>query len=276
MEKQNFIKNLQKKELQKKGTIMDEGEELDKVVMNKLMENAMDNGEEFEYDSEEDPCPVVNFDNELHFIRELKAVDIVFLVDCTASMNAVFRGVKKFIRKLVWDAAKCLTQYLLDEPEPIQVGLVKYRDHPPQNKTFVTEIFQLTSDFKSFKSTVMKMTAAGGGDDPEAVIDGLDAAVNKMNWRSESFKFIYHLLDAPPHGKDFNDANNDAFSGGCPCNIDYEEILREMRSLDIHYNIIKLSKNIDKMINVFSSILDLEVTIPNIEADNSKKIVQTD
>jgi hypothetical protein len=247
---------------------------MDKEVSSRLFKNSDDDGTPFNYNSEDDPCSVVNFDDELHYIQELQCVDIVFVVDCTSSMKSIFRGIKKFIRKLVWDANKCLTKYLTPNPEKIRVGLVKYRDHPPQNKTFVTEVFQLTSNFKSFKDEVNKMTAQGGGDMPEAVLDGLQAALN-LNWRDESFKFIYHLLDSPPHGRTFTDAM-DAFPGGCPCGIDYESVLSEMRAMSIQYNIIKLSNEIDRMINVFSEIMPFDVMNPLLQIDSLKKIEQTD
>ena len=47
------------------------------------------------------------------------------------------------------------------------------------------------------------------GDEPEAVLDGLNVAVNNVGWRDESVKFIYHILDAPCHGKKYNNIEND-------------------------------------------------------------------
>ncbi len=275
MESKSKVINFDNEEEQDEECEKVSSETLDKNVSNRLFKNSAEDGSPFNYNSEEDPCSVVNFDNELHYIQELKCVDIVFLVDCTASMQPLFRGVKKYIRKLVWDANKCLTKYLTDDPEPIKVGIVKYRDHPPQNKTFVTEVFPMTSNFKNFKDEVNKMMAQGGGDGPEAVLDGLQAALRDMQWRDESFKFIYHFLDAPPHGKLFNDAK-DGFPNGCPCGLDYDSILGEMSSLNIEYNIIKLSSDIDRMISVFSKMLKFDVITPQLEIDSSKKIEQSD
>jgi hypothetical protein len=247
---------------------------IDKEVSNKIFKNSADDGNNFDYNSEEDQNPLVNFDNELHYIKELKAVDIVFIVDSTASMKPLFKGVKKFIRKLVWDANKCLTQYLVDNPQPLKVGLVQYRDHPPQCKTFLTQVSDLTSDFKKFKAEVMKMTAEGGGDAPEAVLDGLQAALNDINWRSESFKFIYHFLDSPPHGKQFHDLK-DGFPDGCPCDLEHDSIFAEMRGLNIEYNLVKLSSDLNKMISVFSKIYSFDVLNPQVDVNSGSKIEQT-
>jgi hypothetical protein len=43
--------------------------------------------------------------------------------------------------------------------------------------------------------------AGGGGDNAEAVIDGLNDSINKTSFREISMKFIFHIGDAPPHGR---------------------------------------------------------------------------
>lgn len=248
---------------------------LNKEQVNKLLQNGEDDGKDQDgYNSEEDPIPVVIFDSELHFIKQMKAVDIVFLVDSTASMKPLFKGVKRFIRKLIWDATKCLTQYLVDEVDVLMVGLVEYRDHPPQETSFVSKVTcDLTSDFKTFKQSVMKMNAAGGGDGPEAVLDGLSFAINNISWRSESFKFIYHILDSPPHGSTFTN-KEDAFPDGCPCELDHDNVLLDLRNLGVEYNIVKLTNDVDTMIEVFSGVIKIDVMNPDIKIDQNKSSEQ--
>lgn len=45
------------------------------------------------------------------------------------------------------------------------------------------------------------------GDYPEAVLDGLYDAATKISWRDAkhkpSLRYIFHIADAPPHGKEF-------------------------------------------------------------------------
>ncbi len=155
------------------------------------------------------------------------------------------------------------------------VGMFLYKDHPPQDKTFVTHVINLTSDFIKFKGELKNVKVGGGGDDAEAVIDALYDTVNQIKWREKSEKFIYHILDGPPHGKDFSNVK-DQFSNGCPCGHDYEEILVNMRELEIEYNIVKLSNDIDKMIEMFCRVLKIDVMVPDISYDSTKKIPQTD
>jgi hypothetical protein len=253
---------------------------LNKEVATNLYNDNLYQNEE-DYNSEEDPNQVINFDHELKYIKELKGVDIVFVVDCTASMNPFIKGVKRFIRKLIQDAIKTLSQYLVDDEEILCVGMVQYRDHPPEDKTFTTKVTDLTSDFLKFKEEIKKMTAKGGGDLAEAVLDGLNDAVGNVSWREGTEKFIYHILDAPPHGTEFNNyqqtnQSNDKSPNGCPCNLNYEEVLLKMRELEIEYNVVKLNEEIEKMIEVFSNYVKLDIMTPDINYEEKRVLVQSD
>ncbi len=46
------------------------------------------------------------------------------------------------------------------------------------------------------------MRADGGGDAPEAVADGLYDS-NNLFWNKDHEKYLFHILDYPPHGKEF-------------------------------------------------------------------------
>jgi hypothetical protein len=58
------------------------------------------------------------------------------------------------------------------------------------------------------------------GDYPEAALDGLYDAATKITWReakhTPSLRYIFHILDAPPHGKEFG--HESVFSNGVPYN----------------------------------------------------------
>ena len=74
------------------------------------------------------------------------------------------------------------------------------------------------------KSWLEQCQAAGGGDGPEAVADGLHAVL-KLSWRNESTKICVLISDAPPHGLN---PSGDGFPNGCPCELDPVKIVREM------------------------------------------------
>ncbi len=238
---------------------------------------AYDQGEEVfenEYEPESDPEPIVIFDSELVSVEELKAVDIIFLVDTTASMNCYLKGIKRVMRKIIWDVEKCLSQFIFDEIDVLKVGLVTYKDHDDEKKLYLTKIdIDLTGNLKEVINKIMELKCCGGKDEPEAVLDGLNVAVNNVDWRDESVKFIYHILDAPCHGKRFNNNENDRYDE-CPNNIDVEDFLIEMRNKDIKYSVIKLNESADLMLEEFQKIYNLEILSPKVYNDKSNFMLQ--
>ena len=229
---------------------------------------------ENEYEPESDPEPIVILDSELVSVEELKAVDIIFLVDTTASMNCYLKGIKRVMRKIIWDVEKCLSQFILDEIDVLKVGLVTYKDHDDENKLYLTNIdIDLTDNLKEVVNKIMELKCSGGRDEPEAVLDGLNEAVNNVSWRKESVKFIYHILDAPCHGKRYNNIENDKYED-CPNNIDMEDLLIEIRNKDIKYSVIKLNDSADIMLKEFQKIINLEVLSPKVYIDKSSFMLQ--
>jgi hypothetical protein len=80
----------------------------------------------------------------------------------------------------------------------IRFGLIAFRDHPPQDRTFVTQNFGFTSS-NSIKQHLDGLSATGGGDACEASTAALAEAL-KMEWREEASKVVVLITDAPPHG----------------------------------------------------------------------------
>ena len=102
----------------------------------------------------------------------------------------------------------------------MRFGLVSYRDHPPEEDTYVVHTAPFTSDIVTMKQAVDCMEAMGGGDGPEALADGLRAAY-EMAWRPEATKVVVVVTDAPPHGVEPELVyQSDGFPGGCPCGVD--------------------------------------------------------
>jgi hypothetical protein len=61
----------------------------------------------------------------------------------------------------------------------------------------------------------------GGGDAPEAVYDGLEAACDRLDWRPHSYRLAVLVGDAPPHG---TGCGGDGFKNGCPCGLTAESV----------------------------------------------------
>merc|ERR1712232_97605 len=155
-------------------------------------------------------------------------LDLVFVVDNTGSMDKWIRSVQENLQRIIRDIVDA-------ENANIRFALVSYRDHPPMDHTFVTKTHNFTSDVARMQRWVNEMTASGGGDEAEAVADGLHDALH-LNYRTDSTKIVVLVSDAPPHGIGCSD---DAFPDGSPNGHDPLEIVNDMAKRGITiYSII--------------------------------------
>ena len=124
---------------------------------------------------------------------EERCIDLAFCVDETGSMGSYISQVKQHIISIISD--------ILQDPsvDSLRVGLVGYRDHPPQDSSFVTQVLAFTEDISEIKAAVNAMEADGGGDGPECMTDGLYEVV-RLRWRPRAAKVVVLIADAPPHG----------------------------------------------------------------------------
>jgi len=114
----------------------------------------------------------------------------------------------------------------------IRFGIVSYRDHPPQDRTYVTMVFDFTEKIKRVHKLISDLKPSEGGDTPEAVADGLFDARTKLTWERDAYKVLLLVGDAPPHGKLYNSIGDDYFPEGCPKGHDP---IREVQQLRIDF-----------------------------------------
>ena len=226
------------------------------------------------YNSEEDQNAVIIFDNEIHFTQKIEQVDMVFLLDTTKSINPYLKGIKRYLRKLIFEAKKSISHYLNDDIDVLKLGLVAYRDHDQENieNSYVSSILcDLTEDYNSFRKALYAINCKGGDDECEAVIDGLHEAINLISWREDSIKLLYHICGSPCHGEKYksqNVENNnkyDNYEKGCPCGIEVKSTLKSMRGKYIEYSLIALDNGIEKMAEEFSKFTKVELMYSKIE-----------
>ena len=122
----------------------------------------------------------------------MNKVDLLFIVDVTASMSSFINDAKSKMRNVLKELSE---EFKID----LQVGLSLYRDHPSQGDDFVTATFSLQSVDK-IKEKIDMITVGGGGDEPEAVLDGIIDGVRNMKWRDDSRRIAFLIGDAPSHG----------------------------------------------------------------------------
>jgi hypothetical protein len=143
----------------------------------------------------------------------LNEVDLAFVVDTTGSMGAFIGAAREQMTGLLWALARDAAT-----PIDLRVGLVEYRDHPPQERSFVARPHAFSADLAQTQRVIDKLQPTGGGDAPEAVHDGLRGAA-ELGWRPHARRLAVLVGDAPPHGAGFA---GDGFPKGCPCGLTVE------------------------------------------------------
>lgn len=119
----------------------------------------------------------------------LRNFDVGFCVDATGSMGAVLEWLKK-------DLARMMQGFGAVALEP-RIGLTFYRD---KGDEFVATTTPLTNRIKDLLGALEQMRAAGGGDTPEAVLEGLLDCYKQNRWSgaANSKKVVILIGDAPP------------------------------------------------------------------------------
>jgi hypothetical protein len=118
-------------------------------------------------------------------------LDLVLVIDSTESMQFVIDEVKEHAAQLV----RALQRMVPTS----RVGVVVYRD---QGDEYVTKWSDLSFRTDKLTSFISNISAAGGGDWEEAVLDAVDAAINELSWRKKSKKIIILIGGSPPHAED--------------------------------------------------------------------------
>ena len=223
------------------------------------------------FNSEEDKTSIIIFDMEINFIKNITQIDIVFLLDTTKSVNPYLKGIKRYIRKLIFDAKKSVSHYLNDDFDILNYGLIAYRDHDQEGVqgSYVSKILcDLNEDYNVFRKALYDVKCAGGDDTCEAVVDGLQEAVNLISWREDSIKLLYHICGSPCHGTAYNGVKKnkkfDKYPDGCPCGVDMKTCLKSLRGKYIEYNLIGLDEDLKDMANKFSDYIKVELVEVNI------------
>jgi hypothetical protein len=138
-------------------------------------------------------------------------LDLAFVVDTTSSMGPFIGAARQhmtgMLRTVTANAATPINLWL---------GLVEYRDHPPQDRSFVTREYAFTPDLDQVQKVIQGLKPEGGGDAPEAVQDGLQAAGQRLAWRSHSRRVAVLIGDSPPHGWSRREGSS---QGVCLCGL---------------------------------------------------------
>jgi hypothetical protein len=148
--------------------------------------------------------------------------DLVFVQDCTGSQGTYISSATRNIEAI---CAHIFKSGRLQSTEDLRVGLVAFRDHPPQDHTYVTKNFGFSSDISQVQRHLSTLYASGGGDGPEAVTAALAEALN-MEWRQYASKMVVLIADAPPHGiGEYGDGMDHALISFSFCSMTHQVLM---------------------------------------------------
>lgn len=160
----------------------------------------------------------------------ISQVDICIVMDTTGSMRAFIEAAKEEARK---QAEKIAENADLD----IRYAVVEYRDHPPEDLSFVTRVYPF-GGAEQFQTALNGLSANGGGDEPEAVLDGLVEAAN-LQWRTYADKLCFLIGDSPPHGV----GEVSRWPEGCPCKATPNGVVELFASKGIKLHALSIAGN---------------------------------
>ncbi|KAK2146229.1 hypothetical protein LSH36_623g01083 [Paralvinella palmiformis] len=192
--------------------------------------------------------PLSRRDNtrKLFKMQSSEFLDLAFAMDCTGSMGSYIRNATQNIRKIVEDIISA-------EKADVRLALVEFRDHPPQDQSFVTRVHDFTSSVSQMRKWLDGCSANGGGDTPEAIADAL-LQVYKLDWKLNATKVCIFIADAPPHGLL---CNGDGFPNGCPAGIEPMEVTAKIAEKGISLYVVGCEPSILKYRDFFMGLAHL-------------------
>lgn len=171
-------------------------------------------------------------------------LDLAFIMDTTGSMSSYIHSAKANIRKIV-------NAIVRSSQSRVRLALVEYRDHQPEDRSFVTRTHDFTESVETMKTWLDNAKAQGGGDTPEAVADALNEAA-MLSWNMESTKISIMVSDAPPHALD--PSLDSSFHNGCPNEHDPMQTVRELAKLGITLYTVGVEPSINKYKDFFEAL----------------------
>lgn len=121
-------------------------------------------------------------------------LDLVITFDSTGSMTGEINQVKRQIHRI--------GRILMEMIPQTRISICTYRD---QGDDYVVKGLPLTRNLDQVQLFLNEVTAGGGGDEPEAVDQGLRWSILENQFQPTARKVILLFGDAPPHDASAND-----------------------------------------------------------------------
>lgn len=178
-------------------------------------------------------------------------IEVAIVMDVTGSMQQWIDAA----RDTVLEAFSTLQNE--NANSSFRLACVCYRDFG-DIEPFV--IVPFTEDISSVQNTLKNTKASGGSDTSEDVAGALEKVL-ELEWTedtTDTCKLILWVCDAPAHGNKYHSPTiDDRYPKGDPNGREPSEQIKELYLKGIDFTIFRICKSIDKMVEIFSSIYQL-------------------
>jgi vacuole morphology and inheritance protein 14 len=177
-------------------------------------------------------------------------MDVLFVLDCTASMTPWIRAAQTQVRTTL---ASLQAEY----PDTnFRVGLIVYRDY---GDDVPSRVLDFTTNFHRLESILDEEYAEGGDDDAEDITGALWVS-SRLEWASE-IRHMFVITDAPAHGSRYHTPRvSDRFPDGDPEGCVLEDEVQRLARANINMTFIRIHARTDQMIDVLQRVY--EATFP--------------
>lgn len=168
-------------------------------------------------------------------LKKQRKADILFVLDCTGSMQGEIDAVR--------DAITAFADTIASQAVRARVGLIEFRDRliGEAQRVLLFEGQPFTSNPALFREQIAHLKAKGGGDEPESSLDALLLALDQP-FDPEANKVIVLVTDAPPHIPDLAAQS-------------IEQVLQRMREIQVE-QVYVVMKTHDPRSQVYLRLLE--------------------
>lgn len=117
-------------------------------------------------------------------------LDVAIVLDTTGSMGDEIERLRQTMQVIHFQVTH------LQPAVDVRFGMVLYKDRGDNERV---RVVPFTRDIAAFREVLEDLRAGGGGDTPEDVQAGLEAALTQLDWRAAGVRLAFLIGDAAPH-----------------------------------------------------------------------------
>lgn len=201
---------------------------------------------------------------------KVASLDFVVAIDCTGSMTPYLTAMKAKAMEMV------LSLHSIYPDITYRVAFIGYKDHCDGSQR--VNVLAFTEDLSEFTAYVNKMVPCGGCGETADVFGAIEE-VAKLQYQGAT-RVLYHIGDAPCHGREFHHVRADCNPEGDPRGLKAAELLLQLIDQEVIYFFGEINKSTELMIEKFNSIvsqtkaIDGYIQVTPVDGDNVIKVIQ--